>query len=386
MTTGSRAVACWLLVLLAACAGAPRATTAPVPVPRPDDVETAVFLIGDAGAPAPGGEPVLRALSRDLAGTAAPSVVVFLGDNIYPRGLPPAAAPDRPTAERRLQAQLDVVLRGRGVGILVPGNHDWAEEGDDGWDAVRRQGAFVDSAGRGRVAMLPGDGCPGPAVRDIGTRLRIVALDTQWWLHAGPRPDSANSTCVPRGERGVIDSLRAVVDGAGDRGVVVVAHHPLRSGGPHGGRFGWKGHVFPLREWRSWFWLPLPILGSVYPAARRSGASPQDIPDPRNQRMRDALRQGFAARPPLLYASGHDHSLQVLEGGGDDGPRHLVVSGGGIYGHASHAARLRETRFVAPGRAGYVRLDALRYGPIRLGVITVDARGTATERYSAYLD
>jgi hypothetical protein len=378
-----------LALLLAACAGVPRAVPNPVAPAPPEEIETTVFLIGDGGSPTPQREPVLQSLARDLAAARPAPVVVFLGDNIYPRGLPAPGAPDRHAAERQLLAQLQAVLRGPGVGIVIPGNHDWDEAGQDGWDAIRRQGRFVDSVGAGRITMLPANGCPGPAVRDFGARLRIVTLDTQWWLHNGPRPyegggeAAGDQLCPADREDEVIDSLLVALHAGDGRRVVIVGHHPLRSGGPHGGRFGWKAHVFPLSEWRSWLWLPLPVLGSIYPLARRSGVTQQDVSGSRYEQLREALRRAFAERPPLLYASGHDHSLQVLE---DEDPEYLVVSGAGVYGHTSHVAWLPETRFAAPGASGYVRLDVLRQGRVRLGVITVDRESRGTERFSMYLD
>ena len=53
--------------------------------------------------------------------------LVFLGDNIYPSGLPPegAEAEERSEAERRILAQIDVALETATPTIFVPGNHDW---------------------------------------------------------------------------------------------------------------------------------------------------------------------------------------------------------------------------------------------------------------------
>ncbi|MGE5230094.1 MAG: hypothetical protein ACM3NS_00035, partial [Deltaproteobacteria bacterium] len=166
--------------LVAACAGA-RPAVAP-PVPAGAGVETTLFLIGDAGAPAPGGEPVLQALARALETAAGERLVVFLGDNAYPRGLPDSSSPDRPEMERRLDTQTDVVLAAGVRGIFLPGNHDWAEHGPDGWDAILRQERWISGRGAPAVTLLPGDGCPGPSVVDVGSRLRLILLDTQWWL------------------------------------------------------------------------------------------------------------------------------------------------------------------------------------------------------------
>ena len=350
-------------------------------MPAPEEVASTLLLIGDAGNPAPGGEPVLRALTRTAAAAPERTTVVFLGDNVYPRGIPERESPSRPEAERRLHDQISAV-RAAGVhGIFIPGNHDWAHDGAAGWEAVRRQEAVIRSSG-GPVVLLPGRGCPGPAVVDVGTRFRLVLLDTQWWLHRGPRPEPPDTSCVPDTESGVADSLRGALRSAGDRVVVVAGHHPLASGGVHGGHFGWKDHLFPLRNVASWLWVPLPLIGSLYPLARQQGVSGQDLAGADNRRMREAFSEAFRPRPPLVYAAGHEHTLQVFE---PERAPYLLVSGAGIFGHEGPVAWRAETRF-ASSAAGFMRLDVLDDGRVRLGVLTVDRGGDAVEDFSMWLE
>ena len=215
-----------VLVGVTACASRlPPAT--PVPALPVDQVALSLYLIGDAGAPDPRGEPVLQALSDELGTRSSERVVVFMGDNAYPRGLPLPGQPDRKEAERRLTAQVEVVTRARVKGYFVPGNHDWARYGKDGWQAIQRQQAFMDSAGGGAVVFLPEGGCPGPSVVDLGRRVRLVLLDTQWWLHHGPKPLDPDSNCPADSEHEVVDSLHQALTGARDRLVVVVAPPPV---------------------------------------------------------------------------------------------------------------------------------------------------------------
>jgi hypothetical protein len=349
-----------------------------VPELPPEEVAVSLYLIGDAGEPDSAGEPVLMALRRDLASRHSERVVVFLGDNAYPRGLPAPGRPGRPEAERYLAAQVDVITSTGSRGYMVPGNHDWAKHGADGWEAIKRQEAFVDSAGAGRVLFQPRGGCPGPSVQDIGARLRLVLLDTQWWLHPGPRPGDPESDCGADSESEIVDSLRAALTGAAGRLVVMAGHHPLRSGGEHGGHFELKDHLFPLRAVKRWLWVPLPLIGSLYPAARQQGVSSQDIPSRVYQRLIAAFRRALAAAPPSLYAAGHEHNLQVLSGG----PARLeLVSGTGIYGHSGKAVPIRGTLF-ARRASGFARLDVPQVGRGRLAVLEVDAGGGSREVFS----
>src|SRR5690606_27228553 len=174
-----------------------------------------------------------------------------------------------------------------------------------------------------------------------------------------------------------LDSALAPPDG---RHVVVAAHHPLRSGGVHGGHVGLVPHLFPLRDLSDNLWLPLPVLGSYYAFNRKQGASNQDVNGPENVRMRRALDWVFARRKPLVYVAGHEHSLQVFHG---HSARHLLVSGSGIYGHVSEVHQTDGTRYAA-ALSGFMRLDFLRDGRVRLGVITVNAERVTTEAFAAF--
>jgi len=180
----------------------------------------------------------------------------------------------------------------------------------------------------------------------------------------------------------VIDSLRAALGTAGGRRVVVIAHHPLLSGGPHGGHFGCHDHVFPLRAWKSWLWLPLPLIGSVYPIARESGISRQDVSSATYRRMRAALDSAFAGSAPFIYAAGHDHALQVI---GGTSARYELVSGAGTFGHHYGVTALDSTRF-ARSASGFMRVEFLRDGRARLGVMIVDRVGHAAEEFGLWLN
>jgi hypothetical protein len=367
--------------LVAACAGA-RPVAAPAPGPVSARVATTVFLIGDAGAPAPTGEPVLHALADALGNASGDRVVVFLGDNVYPRGLPDSAALDRAEMERRINAQMDVVAAGGARGIFVPGNHDWAKHGPDGWNAIRRQGQWIAGRGTPDLTLLPADGCPGPAVVDVSSRVRLILLDTQWWLHGGPKPVGPGSGCRAGDERAVADSLHADLESAGGRAVIVAAHHPLISAGEHGGFFGIEDHVFPLRAVKRWLWVPLPGLGSIYPLARQNGVSDQDQSNSTNRRMVAMFEAAMRDHRPLVWASGHEHNLEVLDG---TSARWLLVSGAGIYGHEGPAFQRTSMRFGS-GDAGFMRIEFLADGRARLGVIAVDREGRSRERFSLWLE
>jgi len=353
----------------------PRSTA---PAPAATDIVASVILIGDAGAPNASGEPVLQAVQRSLAGRPDSTVILFLGDNVYPLGIPDSGDRAFPDALRRLQAQVD--LSRDAPAVFVPGNHDWNKSGSGGLVRIRRQGALIAALGEGRARLVPADGCPGPEVVDVSSGLRLVLLDTEWWLfsHEKPGPGSA---CATHTEAEIVAALERILRASAGRQVIVAGHHPILSGGPHGGYFSLSDHVFPFRAINSALYIPLPIIGSLYPTIRAIGISSEDLHSSRYGRLRAALDTAFACRPPALYAAGHEHTLQLLDRGR---PPLLAVSGVGIAGHQSHVERIPETR-LALSQGGFMRADLLRDGRMRLGVITATEHGEAHEVFAQLL-
>jgi len=365
MGAGARLALC--AALLAGASGCGRSvlnvgrTVAGVPL---DSVSMSVVLIGDAGLPRPGGEPVLQALRRELATAPDRHFVVFLGDNIYPAGLADTLTEYGREGLRILSAQMEPLLETGTRGVFVPGNHDWEAGAPSGWNTIIRQERVINARGAGTVGMEPRGGCPGPVVLDIGEWIRVIALDSHWWLH-GPGKPGAGSDCRPNTENGIVDSLRVALGTAGQRHTIVVAHHPVVSGGEHGGYFDWPTYLFPLHPWAR--------LGGVF--AR------QDISGREYRHMRAQLTRAFVARPPLVYAAGHEHNLQVMR---REPARYLLVSGGGIYGHNTPSRAITGTQYTRAA-AGWMSLTVLRDGRMRLSVVVVDADGTAREDYSDWL-
>jgi hypothetical protein len=371
-----------ILLLCASAAGVAQAPARSEPTPAAREIATSLFLIGDAGHADRPDHPVVSALREAASSNPARSLILFLGDNAYPHGLPEKDAPGRAAAEVRLNTQIDAARASGAATIFIPGNHDWAGTRREGWDQVRREAGYVVERGGPTVRFLPEDGCPGPFTVDVGPSVRLVLLDTQWWLHKHAKPVDPTSTCPADSEGEVLGALRDALRAAAGRHVFVAGHHPPASGGPHGGYFPVMDHLFPLREFKKWLWLPLPVIGSAYPVARQNGISEQDLSSGAYRHMRDSFASAFRESPPLAYLAGHDHGLQVLSGGG---VRHVLVSGAGSFDHNNAVRKLDSTRY-ASDEPGFMRVDALQDGRVRLSVIVVDAGARATEAFAMWLD
>lgn len=324
------------------------------------DIETTLFFVGDAGEQDPRvvGAP-LDSLTAQASVAPERTFIVFLGDNVYPAGIPAEGAAEWADARRRLEAQVKAIPPGV-RGIFLPGNHDWSDSGPFGLYSMRLEERMVASLAQGRnVRVLPTNGCPGPVPIDIG-RLRLIALDSQWWLHAFIVRDSL-STCANSTPAAVTAVLREQVrpPGAG-RIVFVAAHHPLMTGGPHGGYCGITGPF------------------------RRFGGQSQDIMSSANRTFRDSVRSAFRGHTPLAYIAGHDHNLQVLRGGGD--VDYILVSGAGSQSKTECAVRLRESYYTSQHRSGFMRIDIMKTKGVLLSVFRYPATHGRTLVYSKWLE
>jgi hypothetical protein len=345
-------------------AGAAYARDEPVPLPELSDAPAfRLILAGDGGRPSSEQDPTLALLARWSDEHPERTRVVYLGDNVYPAGLQDG---DRARGERILLQQLEA---GAARKIFVPGNHDWGytlfEQLTPG--VLANQQAFIE-AHADRASFVPRDGCPGPEEiellapeEELRGGLYVLALDFHWWLlpeEYRPLCDGIDSTAD------FIEGLQEAVAEHSDHNLVVVAHHPILSGGPHGGAS--RG-----------FWMD---LGA---ALARRFYSLQDMLEPGYAEMVDVVSDVLDDHPPVVVAGGHDHSLQVLESG--DIARLVIVSG--AASRTSGVIPLEGTLF-AHAHLGFVVLDfhRLERGDETLVVNVIETGRGADPVFSLAID
>ncbi|QDA60541.1 metallophosphoesterase [Hymenobacter jejuensis] len=316
--------------------------------PDSSHIRYSVFLIGDVGKPiaeADGGEPSLNFLRKQMLAAGDKSTVVYLGDNVYEYGMPPEGALDRKVSEERMTRQLDILRDYKGEKYMIPGNHDWKQGLNGAVDQVNREQRFVedyltkDSAAFEYTGdfFIPQNACPGPFEVRLQDDIVMIAINSQWFLQTQERPYGSNSGCGVANETDFFTQLEDIIQRNAGKNIVVVGHHPLFSDGIHGGYFTLADHFFPLSIVFKYAFLPLPIIGSVYPFARKYGGVSQDIPHPLYQAYRKGLLDIFNKYPNIVYAAGHEHNLQFFK----EGNLSCIVSGSGC-----------KTQHVKPGPGG----------------------------------
>ena len=331
--------------------------------PGGSDREAVLFLVGDAGYVPCAQNPVLqdmRARVDALSDRGVPVMVLYLGDNVYEEGV---RADHLEEDLELLHAQVSVVEENVARARFVPGNHDWANTNSAVGrsrlkaqeSALRDNSVALGAVGSDTFPMVPEAGCPGPRRVDIRNRAgallaRVLAVDSQWWIADA----AANPECASQSKEDVVRRLRSELAAAGDTQVVLAAHHPLVSGGPHGG----NGEM---------------LSGLAY----RARLLNQDMGSAAYREYFRAMESLVpSSRVPLIFAAGHDHSLQVHElsgnrGGGPGGAGwHHLVSGSASKRTAVRGIEREgvETLFAA-SLPGYMRLDFRSGGRIQLSVV-----------------
>lgn len=316
--------------------GEPYRKQGPPEIPPRDEAPVfRIILAGDAGA-AVSEDPTLALLGRWGDELPDRTRVVYLGDNVYPAGLQDA---DRERGEAVLLRQIRAT---RAPKLFLPGNHDWGHRGTQ-WlrpGVLENQQAFIEAHADLAADFEPKNGCPGPsevellpAGEGLDGGLVLLVLDLHWWL----LPETERPSC-----KGVADTtaflerFRERLAAHRNGNLIVAAHHPIRSGGPHGGQT--RGF---------WTDLGLSLAYRFYIV--------QDLFEPGYRDMVRLLEEPMRDHPPLAMVGGHDHGLQVIDGG--DVARLVIVSGAAST--VSGVTAIEGTLF-AHAHLGFVVMDFLR--------------------------
>jgi len=315
-----------------------------------------LFLIGDAGAEE-NSDSLLRVFHLAVNRSVEKSAVIFLGDNIYPLGLSNKNNESRSSEEQILDKQLLPLKEYNGKTFVIPGNHDYARGRKYGYKHLLNQQQYIDST-MGDSTFAPFNACPGPEEIKLSDEVTLILMDTEWLLYAHQEKLSFRG-CGCNSSDEFFVSLEDIIRRNYDKKIIIAGHHPVQTYGNHGGKFNLGDHVFPLTHVKDWMYLPLPIIGSLYPFSRQMGLSSQDINHPVNKKMRTVFEELFRKHPNLIYASGHEHSLQYSY----KDSVHYVVSGSGSK--STYVRKGKYSEFVS-NKKGFVKVEYYNSGKVQL--------------------
>ena len=339
-------------------------------------IDKRFILMGDAGNSEMGKSTAgLLSLNTYLKSQARKGdYTIFLGDNIYPEGLPKKDDKDRPLLEYRLDAQYNAVKERGGRVIFIPGNHDWYNDGVTG---LKREQDYLEEMTGSTKIMKPEDGCPLWS-HDINDNVHLIVIDTQWYLEDWDKNPTINDKCQIKTREKFFEELEGEIKKNQQKTIVIAMHHPMYTNGVHGGKFDLDKHLFPGQQK-----IPVPIFASLITEVRtQGGVSKQD----RYNEKYNALMKRIAVligddQDRAILASGHEHTLQYIEHAGvkqivsGAGSKNSYVSlgGDGLFGYGNEGFAVldifkdgsSQVRFYAPDEANNPKLlfEKNIYGP-----------------------
>ena len=310
-----------------------------------DSVTQRIFLIGDAGELVGNSHPVVDWLQKKVDWNDEHNTAIFLGDNIYPLGLPMRGEADYERSKAVLDYLLKPFLNKKSKAFFIPGNHDWKNGKLGGWQQVRNQHEYINGLDAPNIRSLPDGGCPGPEAVNIGDRnqVAVVFIDSQWFLYVHDKP-GPGSACASRTVEEFKTELRNVLAEHRNQLVILVTHHPMYSHGVHGGDIRFKEIMFPFTALNKNLWIPLPPLGLIYYLSRSVFGNLQDVNHPYYREMINTIEGEIKDQPNVIVAAGHDHTLQFIL----KDSIHYIVSGS-----ASNLSQAQQNK-SRPGKLLYL--------------------------------
>jgi hypothetical protein len=249
-----------------------------------------LFLIGDSGEPNLDGEDsVFTNLSKHVQTSNASGVdnlIFLLGDNIYRHGYLKGNGQVATMSRKKLQIQINYLLGTGSESYLIPGNHDYTLLNPvPGKRRIKRESKKVGEYNEKGIYLSPDPNNRKKwyniiRVRTGADSIGVVMIDTQRFLNyfqLGTRLHKHTLAEIELeiGNHPTINTW------------VLVAHHPMKSVGDHGVATGFKFR--------------------------------QDLAQRKYRKLSEGLKGVVKSLKEqqsdmrMIFASGHDHSLQLFE-------------------------------------------------------------------------
>ena len=239
--------------------------------------------------------------------------------------------------------------------VVLQGDRDWNFSQAGGWKNSRELEDLIQSFRYENVYWIGKNGCPGPEDVQLSEHLLLIGINTQWWNHTAERPEPIDAVCKTSNEDDFFEQVEDLISEAGNQNIVLAGHFPLYSLGEYGGKFPLKKHL-----------LPLPVLGGFITAYHQNIGTSVDIANEHFDAFRERLTKTIDYEGQLIYLSGHEKNLQILDVEGD----YFINSGApqkGRFAGKSHEA------LYAASQSGFIELLYYNDGSVGAQVIGYQA-------------
>ncbi len=314
------------------------------------EIDETFYLISDLGFDAENN--AISAFKNYLTENATEKDhVLFLGNSFINSG--------NNLSKNDIEQQLAAITDFKGTVYFVPGEGEW-QHGVDGLEDIED---LLKEVRDQEDILEPNNGCPLKSI-EIGDDVQLIIADTQWYLADWDEYPEMNDKCMIKTRSKFFIEIEGELKKNKEKTILFAMHHPILTNGPYGGKFSLKNHL-----------LPLPGLGTFITQIRNQGAI--DMQDRYNERYAELMsRMEVLAKDHdrLVFVSGHDRSLQYI-----DGKRvKQIVSGGGSKPTPASVAEYGKFSY---GGLGFSRLDVLKNGASQLTMLKANEDGTTEVLY-----
>jgi hypothetical protein len=298
------------------------------------------YLIGDAGnSNSNQKDAALSYLEEEIKMAKKEATLIFLGDNVYEKGIPEEKSKNYKLAKHRLKVQTDIGKKFPGKTFFIPGNHDWYS----GLKGLKRQEKLVEKA-LGKNTFLPEKGCPLEKI-EVNDAINVIFVDTHWYVTNWDKHPGINDGCEIKTREKFFDEFEGLLKKSQGKTTLIAMHHPMFTNGPHGGYYSFKSHM-----------QPLPILGTVKNILRKTaGVTNTDQQNKKYSQLRKRIISLVQQNENIIFVSGHEHSLQYIVQ--NNIPQ--IVSGSGSKKTATKNVK---GGVFSYGTQGFARLDVYKNG------------------------
>lgn len=264
---------------------------------------------------------------------------LILGDNIEAKKV--LARDNDSTDLEILKNQLDLIKKIPGGKYVIPGDHDWNDEGLPGLKKIEE---LVEERWDDNEAFQPENACPIEDI-SISDSIHLFIVDSEWYIRDWNNNPLFNDECEIRTRKQFLYVLGDEMRKQRHKTVILALHHPVYTNGLYGGRIANYNLYKPSIENAY-----LPIVGTPWSFIRsQGGVSRQDRYNPMMNELMEEIKVMSLDIDRFFVLSGHERSLQYIK----DGNVRQLISGSI---HETQAVALGKRGLFASGQHGFAEL------------------------------
>ncbi len=258
------------------------------------EIDQKLFLLGNM-AHLSTDSPVWDSLQNRVANSKGNTNILFLGDFLDKNGMEKPASPEE---INQLEKCIQLGQTANDY-FFLPGDSEWNNGKKGGKKKLKNLNKYLkEKLGKGK--MTNGKGCPGPEVVDIGEHLRIIFINSHWFVHdENDRPNEQDTDCKFFNEIGFWDEVEGNIKSVINKNIIIAAHHPVYSFGQYAGYKLGRQHVTP------------PLIGSFLAGYHQNVGDRKDLAHHGMKSFASNIIRMMERYPTMLYVSGHEFDLQA---------------------------------------------------------------------------